>query len=65
MAYADYNDLMDLTEDMLSKMVKQITGSFVLKIHPDPDNLDKVLDIDFTPPWKRMSMLEELEKALA
>lgn len=26
MAYADYNDLMTLTEDMLSSMVKELTG---------------------------------------
>ena len=64
MAYADYNDLMDLTEDMLSKMVMELTGSYILKYNPDPDNLDKVLDIDFTPPWKRMSMMEELGKCL-
>lgn len=25
-AYADYNDLMDMTEDMVSKMVLQLTG---------------------------------------
>lgn len=25
-AYADYNDLMDMTEDMISKMVKELTG---------------------------------------
>lgn len=64
MAYADYNDLMNLTEDMLSKMVKEITGSFILKFHPDPENPDKVLDIDFTPPWRRMPMLDELAKCL-
>ena len=58
MAYADYNDLINLTEDMLSKMVKSITGSYILKFHPDPDNHEKVLNIDFTPPWRRMSMME-------
>lgn len=36
MAYADYNDLLVLTEDMLSKMVKEISGSYKIKIHPDP-----------------------------
>lgn len=41
MAYADYNDLIHITEDMLSSMVKEITGSFVIKYHPDPDNNPK------------------------
>lgn len=62
MAYADYNDLMDLTEDMLSKMVKEITGSFVIEHHPDPDDMEKVLKIDFSPPWRRIPMMEGLEK---
>jgi lysyl-tRNA synthetase class 2 len=38
MAYADYHDLIHITEDMLSSMVKELTGSFVIKYHPDPDN---------------------------
>ena len=36
MAYADYIDLMDLTEDLLSSMVKEITGGYKITIHPDP-----------------------------
>ncbi len=35
MAYADYQDLMDLTEDLLSKMVKEITGGYKITIHPE------------------------------
>jgi lysyl-tRNA synthetase class 2 len=58
MAYADYNDLMDITEDLLSKMVMELTGSYVLNYHPDHDNMEKVLKIDFTRPWRRMCMLE-------
>ncbi len=38
MAYADFNDLLSLTEDMLSKMVLELTGSYVIKFHPEPDN---------------------------
>ena len=65
MAYADYYDLMDLTEDMLSSMVKKINGSYIIKFHPDPDaNPDQVLEIDFSPPWRRISMMEGLEKEL-
>ena len=59
MAYADYDDLIRITEDMLSSMVKEITGSFIIKYHPDPDNKpEEVLEIDFTPPWRRISMME-------
>jgi len=64
MAYADYKDLLDLTEDMLSKMVKEITGDYKIKIHPDPTKPEKELEIDFTPPWRRICMMDELEKQL-
>lgn len=64
MAYADFFDLLDLTEDLLSKMVKEITGSFVIQFHPDPEDKEKVVSIDFSPPWRRISMMEELEKCL-
>jgi len=65
MAYADFNDLMNLTEDMLSTMVKELSGSYIVKYHPDPDNEpEKVIDIDFSPPWRRISMMEGLEQEL-
>ena len=31
MAYADFNDLMGMTEEMLSGMVKKIRGSYVIE----------------------------------
>ena len=34
-AYADYNDLMKFTEELLSTMVYQICGSYKIKFHPD------------------------------
>lgn len=33
MAYADYTDLMDLTEDLLSKLVFELTGGYVIQFH--------------------------------
>lgn len=55
-AYADYNDLMDLTEDMVSEMVKSIKGSYKIAYHADgPDK--PTVEIDFTPPWRRISMV--------
>lgn len=33
-AYADYNDLMSFTEELLSQMVKSIHGTFKIQYHP-------------------------------
>lgn len=61
MAFADYNDLMELTEKMLSGMVKELTGGYVIKYHAN--GLDKdPIEIDFTPPFRRLDMIDELEK---
>ncbi|XP_055613982.1 lysine--tRNA ligase isoform X1 [Uranotaenia lowii] len=63
MAYADYNDLIDMTERMLSGMVKSIHGTYKIKYHPEgPDG--KEYEIDFTPPFKRVSMISSLEEIL-
>lgn len=65
-AYADYDDLMEMTEQFLSQLVMQINGSYVLKYHPmdDPSNPEKVYDIDFTPPFRRIPMMKGLEEVL-
>lgn len=63
MAYADYNDLMSITEDMVSGMVKAIHGSYKITYHPDgPEG--EAIEIDFTPPFKRVSMIKTLEEIL-
>lgn len=63
MAYADYNDLLTLTENMISGMVKDITGSYVIPYAAE-EGCDPVL-IDFSPPWRRIGMIEGLEEATA
>ena len=63
MAYADAEDLMKITEDMISGMVKAIHGSYKVKYHPDGDD-GEVWEADFTPPFKRFYMFPELEKRL-
>ncbi|XP_033103257.1 lysine--tRNA ligase-like isoform X2 [Anneissia japonica] len=63
MAYADYNDLMTITESMLSGMVKYLTGGNKVTYHPDgPEG--QAMEIDFSPPFRRVSMIAELEKIL-
>ncbi|XP_021191264.3 lysine--tRNA ligase isoform X1 [Helicoverpa armigera] len=63
MAYADYNDLISITEAMLSGMVKSIHGSYKVKYQPDGPDGEEV-EIDFTPPFARVPMIASLEKAL-
>lgn len=65
MAYADMYDLMDLTESLLSGLVFKITGgSYKVKYHPEGPNSEKEYELDFSRPWKRFNMIEELEKQL-
>ncbi|CAH0700508.1 unnamed protein product [Spodoptera exigua] len=63
MAYADYNDLISITETMLSGMVKSIHGTYKVKYQPDGPEGEEV-EIDFTPPFARVPMIASLEKAL-
>mmetsp|Transcript_13539 Transcript_13539/g.29707 ORF Transcript_13539/g.29707 Transcript_13539/m.29707 type:complete len:574 (+) Transcript_13539:86-1807(+) len=61
MAYADYNDLLEMTEKMISGMVKEITGDYVIAYAAEEGG--EPVMIDFSPPWRRISMIEGLEKA--
>lgn len=64
-AYADYNDLMDMTEDMLAKMVYSIHGSYKITYHPEGQDVpENVIEIDFTPPFRRIPMMKGLEDCL-
>jgi lysyl-tRNA synthetase, class II len=55
---------MEFTEELLSKMVMSIHGSYKIKIHPNPECPEDTQEIDFTPPFRRIPMMEGLEKAL-
>lgn len=63
-AYADYHDLMQFTEDLLSGMVLELTGGYQITIHPEGDKSQPGKVIDFTPPFKRMPMIKTLEERL-
>merc|ERR1719329_1191248 len=59
MAYADYTDLMNMAEELISGMVFAIHGSY--KIKYQPLKKDEV-ELDFTPPWPRYPMCETVEE---
>lgn len=62
-AYLDYNDLMKLTEDMLSSLVKEVMGSYEVVYHPDGKD-GRAIRMDFTPPFKKISMIAGLQERL-
>lgn len=64
MAYADYNDLMEITEELLSGMVQEIHGSYQVTYHPVEGELENEFQVDWTPPFRRVHMIPELEKQL-
>uniref|UniRef100_A0A914Z7X8 lysine--tRNA ligase n=1 Tax=Panagrolaimus superbus TaxID=310955 RepID=A0A914Z7X8_9BILA len=64
MAYADYEDLMKITEDLLSKMVMSIHGTYKIQYRPNGPNTEPVYEVDFTPPFRRVSMYEGLQEAV-
>jgi lysyl-tRNA synthetase class 2 len=66
MAYADMYDLMDITESMISGLVKAVTGSYKVTYHPDGKDTEggREYVMDFSTPWKRFDMIKELEAKL-
>lgn len=51
-AYATYEDLMDLTEDLISNLVKELYGTTTITFNGQ--------EINFATPWKRITMEEAL-----
>jgi lysyl-tRNA synthetase class 2 len=51
-AYATYEDLMVLTEELFCFLVREILGAYVFEYQGQK--------IDFTPPWRRLDLKESL-----
>ncbi|QSL64981.1 hypothetical protein MERGE_002285 [Pneumocystis wakefieldiae] len=62
-AYADIYDLIDMTEEMLSNMVLELTGDYKIKYHPNGPE-DQEIIIDFSRPWKSIEIIPSLEQKL-
>jgi lysyl-tRNA synthetase class 2 len=51
-AYADYNDMIEITESLILHLVKLIKGTLNFSYQGK--------ELNFTPPWKRMSMISAI-----
>jgi len=61
-AYADYNDLMDLTEDMLRELATSVLGSTTVKntlTNADGEVVEQKV-YDFSKPFLRMSVFDSI-----
>ena len=56
MAYADYNVMIQMCEEMLSSIVKKINGDYHLTYHVN--DIDHI--IDFSPPFRKIDIMTEL-----
>jgi len=55
MAYADYNDVMQLTEQMISAVAEEVLGT--------RKGAYQGHEIDFTPPWRRVTIQDAVLEA--
>ncbi|SFM11912.1 lysine--tRNA ligase [Marinobacter zhejiangensis] len=60
-AYADYNDLMDLTEDMLRKIAQDVLGTTtVINTRELANGEVETVEYDFGQPFERMTVVEAI-----
>ena len=53
-AYADYNDMMEICENMIASIAENITGSTVIPYQGE--------EIDLTPAWKRVTFVDIIKQ---
>ena len=53
-AYMDFNDMMDITEEIFSRCAKEVLGTTKITYQGQ--------DIDLTPAWKRITMVDAIKE---
>ena len=53
-AFADYNDMMEITENMIAYVCEKVLGTTKV--------VYQETEIDFTPPWRRVSMVDSVKE---
>ena len=54
LAYADYNDIMEIAEEMISQTAEEVVGSMQVEYQGQK--------IDFSPPWNRVKMSDAIRE---
>jgi lysyl-tRNA synthetase class 2 len=54
-AYADYNDMIELTENLIATVAREIIGTLAIEYQD--------VNIDLTPPWRRATMHDLVKDA--
>lgn len=55
-AYADYKDIMDLTENLIAHIAQEVLGTTKINYQGQ--------EVDLAPPWRRVSMMELIREAV-
>ncbi|CAG7656410.1 lysine--tRNA ligase [Paenibacillus allorhizosphaerae] len=55
-AYADYKDIMKLTEEMIAHIAKEVLGTTTITYQGQ--------QIDLAPPWRRVSMVDAIKEVV-
>ena len=53
-AYADYNDMMEITENMVAEVCQKVNGTTKVNYQGT--------EIDFKPPWRRITMVDVVKE---
>ncbi|AYE34489.1 lysine--tRNA ligase [Clostridium septicum] len=53
-AFADYNDMMEITENMVASVCEKVNGTTKVTYQGT--------EIDFTPPWRRITMIDAVKE---
>lgn len=53
-AYADYNDMMNILENMVAEVCQKVNGTTKITYQGT--------EIDFTPPWRRITMVDAVKE---
>jgi lysyl-tRNA synthetase class 2 len=53
-AYADYNDMMTVAEEMISQLAHDVLGKYIIEYQGNR--------IDLSPPWERVSFVDAIKK---